>query len=159
MICLSPGTAISTMDGDRPVEELAVGDRVFTRDNGPQEIRWVGRRKISLSRGSLSQTLQPILIRRGALGFGLPDRDILVSPNRRVLLTKKTAQLLFDEAEVLVAAKHLVGVPGVEHWVASQVEYIHFMCDGHEIVLSKRGLDRDLSARRYFARRIGRCAA
>ncbi|MGJ8583133.1 MAG: Hint domain-containing protein [Marinosulfonomonas sp.] len=136
VICFTPGTGIATMEGQRPVEDLAVGDRIFTRDNGAQEIRWIGRKKITLGSGTLSQKLQPILIRKGALGYGLPERDTLVSPNHRVLLANKTAQLYFDEPEVLVAAKHLVGMPGVEHWITSEVEYIHFLCDHHEIVLS-----------------------
>ena len=136
VICFTPGTGIATMSGQRLVEDLEVGDKVFTRDNGAQEIRWIGRKRITLGEGTLSQKLQPILIRRGALGYGLPERDTLVSPNHRVLLINKQAQLYFDENEVLVAAKHLVGMPGIEHWVTSQVEYIHFLCDRHEIVLS-----------------------
>ena len=136
VICFTPGTGIATMSGQRPVEELKIGDRIFTRDNGAQEIRWIGRKRITLGAGTLSQKLQPILIRRGALGYGLPDRDMLVSPNHRVLLVNSQAQLYFDENEVLVAAKHLVGMPGIEHWITSQVEYIHFLCDRHEIVLS-----------------------
>ena len=136
IICFTPGTGIATMQGQCPVEDLRVGDRVFTRDNGAQKIRWIGRKKITLGAGTLSQKLQPILIRSGALGHGLPDRDILVSPNHRMLLTSKRAQLYFGESEVLVAAKHLVGRPGFEHWVTAQIEYVHFLCDHHEIVLA-----------------------
>ncbi|MGR3659889.1 MAG: Hint domain-containing protein [Paracoccaceae bacterium] len=136
IICFTPGTGIATMQGERLVEDLRVGDRVFTRDNGAQEIRWIGRKKITLGAGSLSQKLQPILIRKGALGYGLPGRDTLVSPNHRVLLSSQQAQLYFNESEVLVAAKHMVGMPGIEHWMVSEVEYIHFLCDNHEIVLS-----------------------
>ena len=136
VICFTPGTSIATMEGERPVESLCVGDKVFTRDNGAQEIRWVGRKKITLGAGSLSQKLQPILIRKGALGFGLPERDMMVSPNHRILLTPKVAELMFEEREVLVAAKHLVGMPGIEHYVSAEIEYIHFLCENHEIVLS-----------------------
>ena len=136
VICFTPGTSIATMEGEKPVESLRVGDSVFTRDNGAQKISWVGRKKITLGQGTLSQKLQPILIRKGALGFGLPERDLLVSPNHRVLVTSKIAQLLFEENEVLVAAKHLVGTPGIEFWVAAEVEYVHFLCENHEVVLS-----------------------
>ncbi len=136
VICFTPGTGIATMTGERPVEDLRVGDRVFTRDNGAQEIIWVGRKKITLGAGTLSQKMQPIRIAKGALGHGLPERDILVSPNHRVLVNNKTAQLYFAESEVLVAAKHLVGMPGITHNVAAEVEYVHFLCENHEIVLS-----------------------
>ena len=136
IICFTPGTGIATLQGQCAVEDLRVGDRVFTRDNGAQKIRWIGRKKISLGAGTLSQKLQPILIRSGALGHGLPDHDTLVSPNHRMLLTSKRAQLYFGEAEILVAAKHLVGTPGFEHWITAEIEYVHFLCDHHEIVLS-----------------------
>lgn len=136
VICFTPGTSIATHNGEKLVQDLRVGDRVFTRDNGAQEIRWIGRKKITLGAGTLSQKLQPILIRKGALGYGLPERDTRVSPNHRVLLSDKMAQLYFDEPEVLVAAKHLVGMPGVEHWIVSEVDYIHILCEQHEIVLS-----------------------
>lgn len=136
VICFTPGTGIATMNGERPVEELKVGDRVFTRDNGAQKIRWIGRKKVGLADGSLTSRLQPVMVRKGALGHGLPERDMLVSPNHRLLVAGAQTQLHFEETEVLVAAKHLVGRPGIEHWAAREVEYIHFLCDSHEIVLS-----------------------
>ena len=136
VICFTPGTAIATMQGERAVEELRVGDRVFTRDNGAQEILWIGRKKISLGAGTLPQRLQPILVRKGALGHGLPERDMMVSPSHRLLISGGPAQLYFGESEVLVAAKHLLGMHGIERKATAEVEYIHFLCERHEIVLS-----------------------
>lgn len=45
--CFTPGTRIATPRGECAVEALRVGDRVITRDNGLQEIRWIGQRTLS----------------------------------------------------------------------------------------------------------------
>lgn len=136
VICFTPGTAILTPSGEIAVEELKVGDRVVTRDNGLQTIRWIGRKPLT-GRDLLSRPkLRPIMIRKGSLGPNLPDRDMMVSPNHRMLLVSQQAQLLFEESEVLVAAKHLVHMDGVHQVDTTGVEYIHFLCDHHEVVLA-----------------------
>ena len=136
IICFTPGTAILTPSGEVAVENLKVGDRVVTRDNGLQTIRWVGKKQLS-GRDLLSRPkLRPVMIRAGSLGPNLPDRDMLVSPNHRMLLVSEQAQLLFNETEVLVAAKHLVGMDGVQQVDRVGVEYVHFLCDNHEVVLA-----------------------
>ena len=134
--CFTPGTRIATPQGERLVEDLEVGDRVITRDNGIQEIRWLGVRRLNGLELALSDHLQPVRIRKGALGGGLPERDMMVSPNHRVLIANDRTALYFEDREVLVAAKHLVGMEGVEKVTRSAVTYIHFMFDQHEVVLS-----------------------
>ncbi|TDE38431.1 Hint domain-containing protein [Antarcticimicrobium sediminis] len=134
--CFTPGTRIATPQGERLVEDLEIGDRVITRDNGIQEIRWVGSRRLNGLELSLADHLQPVMIRKGALGKGLPERDMMVSPQHRVLLANDRTALYFEDREVLVAAKHLVGMEGVERIEQSSVTYIHFMFDQHEVVLS-----------------------
>ncbi len=135
--CFTPGTLIATMRGEKRVEELLVGDKIITRDNGAQEIRWVGAKHMTGLELQAAPNLQPILIRQGALGKGLPERDMLVSPNHRVLVNNSEVALYFDEREVLVPAKHLLesGV-GVQTICQTGTSYIHFMFDNHEVVLS-----------------------
>lgn len=134
--CFTPGTLIATPDGERRVEELQVGDRVITRDNGIQSIRWLGQQSLDAEALKRAEHLQPILIREGALGNGLPERDMMVSPNHRVLVANDKTALYFEDREVLVAAKHLVGLEGIDAVETSTVTYIHFMFDQHEVVLS-----------------------
>lgn len=137
IICFTPGTAIATPTGERRVEDLKVGDRVFTRDNGAQEIRWIGAKALGRADLLRQRSLAPVAIRKGALGNGLPERDMVVSPSHRMLITSDQARLYFDEREVLVAAKHLVGKAGIERLaVAAPVTYVHFLCDHHEVVLA-----------------------
>jgi Ca2+-binding RTX toxin-like protein len=134
--CFTPGTLIATPRGEKLVEELQLGDRVITRDNGLQEIRWIGHRALGAQDLHNAPHLKPVLIRAGALGHGLPERDMLVSPQHRLLLNSERAALYFEEREVLAAAKHLTGMEGVDQVEASGTTYIHFMFDQHEVVLS-----------------------
>ncbi|QXT38501.1 Hint domain-containing protein [Gymnodinialimonas ceratoperidinii] len=134
--CFTPGTMIATPRGEVPVEGLREGDKVITRDNGIQEIRWTGNRTLNRQELAEGNNLKPILIKAGSLGRNLPERDMLVSPQHRVLVTGETPQLYFEESEVLVAAKHLVGKQGVSVMETMRTTYIHFMFDRHEVVLS-----------------------
>ena len=134
--CFTPGTRIATPQGARLVEELEIGDKVLTRDNGIQEIRWVGRRDLSGAELARAEHLQPILIRKGSLGRNLPERDMMVSPQHRVLISNDRASLYFEEREVLVAAKHLTWMNGIDQVEVGEIAYIHFMFDQHEVVLS-----------------------
>jgi hypothetical protein len=132
--CFTPGSRIATHRGELPVESLSAGDRVITRDNGIQTIRWVGKTQMYLQDFQTEPHLLPVFIRQGALGKGLPERDMMVSPNHRILVANERTSLRFAEREVLVAAKHLVS-QGVHTVQSSGTTYIHFMCDRHEVVL------------------------
>ena len=134
--CFTPGTLIATPRGETAIEALRPGNLVLTRDNGPQEISWIGERLIDGPLLRLHNRLQPVLIRAGVLGNGLPERDLVVSPNHRVLLTGDHPRLDAAEAEVLVSARHLVGTRGIEQARCEAVTYLHFTCDRHEVVLS-----------------------
>ncbi|PWJ20377.1 Hint domain-containing protein [Jannaschia seohaensis] len=134
--CFTPGTLIATPQGEVPVEALRVGDRVITRDNGMQTIRWIGRRDVTLAEMVATDAWCPVLIRQGALGHGLPERDMIVSPQHRVLVVDDDALLYFEEREVLIAAKHLVGRRAIERMAPRAVSYIHVMFDAHQVILS-----------------------
>lgn len=134
--CFTPGALIATPRGEVPVESLKAGDQVITRDNGIQTIRWVGAKKLSWQDLAVNPHLKPILIRRGSLGNNLPERDMMVSPNHRMLVANDRTALYFDEHEVLVAAKHLVAGKGVHEVDSMGTTYLHFMFDRHEVVLA-----------------------
>jgi hypothetical protein len=135
-ICFTPGTLIATPNGQKTVESLKEGDKIITRDNGIQEIRWGGSRTLNGPELRKTPHLRPILIKAGSLGENQPERDMMVSPQHRMLVSNEQTSLYFDEHEVLVAAKHLVNHGGVQ-WVDTlRTTYIHFLFDKHEIVLA-----------------------
>ncbi|MFC3119319.1 Hint domain-containing protein [Jhaorihella thermophila] len=124
-----PARVSARRTGARPVETLAVGDLVTTLDNGQQPIRWIGRRVVE-GRGDFA----PIRFRKGAIGN---RRDLRVSPQHRMLVTGWRAELLFDEAEILVAARHLVNGDTIHPDPCGDIEYIHLMFDRHEVIFAE----------------------
>ncbi|MBN2630562.1 MAG: Hint domain-containing protein [Rhodobacteraceae bacterium] len=136
IVCFTPGTLIATPRGEVAVEDLRVGDKVITRDNGIQEIRWMGAKAMGWHDFAANPHLRPIMVKAGSLGNDLPERDMMLSPNHRLLVANDRTALYFDEHEVLVAAKHLIGGKGVQQVESVGTTYYHFMFDQHEVVLS-----------------------
>lgn len=135
--CFTSGTLIETARGARPVEYLARGEMVQTADNGLRPIRWIGARHLGAMALSAMPNLRPVRIAAGALGAGMPEHDLIVSPQHRVLVRSAIARRMFGAPEVLVAAKQLMALDGIE--TASdlkEVTYHHFLFDRHEIVFS-----------------------
>ena len=115
------------------MEDLRPGDLVLTLDDGPQPLRWGGRCDLSLSQVMRDPALRPITIAKGALGALLPDHDITVSPQHRVMFGGAQCQLCFGEDAMLAPAQHLLGRPGVTRALVA-VSYVHLMFDQHQIV-------------------------
>ncbi len=137
IICFTRGTLIKTLNGELPVEELTAGDMVLTKDAGYQPIRWINSQVVSAETLVLKPALYPIKIAKGALGENYPSSDLYVSPQHRVLVKWKLAEKMFGESEILVAAKKLLEVDGVEMVTdLDEVEYFHFLFDEHQIVYS-----------------------
>ncbi len=135
--CFALGTLIETDGGFLAIEDLKNGSLVRTRDNGLQPIRWIG--KVRLDAGDLARTpaLRPVRIRAGALSKDVPSQDLVVSPQHRILVRSAIALKMFGVEEILVAAKQLVEVEGIE--LASdmqEVVYFHILFDRHEVVNS-----------------------
>jgi Ca2+-binding RTX toxin-like protein len=133
--CFTPGSLATTDRGLVAVEDLRVGDRVLTRDSGFQPIVWTGKQVLSEVALLVEPRFRPVRILAGALGHGVPARDMRVSPQHRVLFSGPRADVLFGETEVLVPALHLVGRPGITVEGRGPVTYIHFMCASHQIVM------------------------
>lgn len=135
-LCFTRGTMLDTPDGPRAIEDLAMGDLVITRDNGPQPVRWIGSRRITARQLDQWDNLRPIVIRAGALGDNVPATDLVVSPQHRILVRSKIAQKMFGTMEVLVAAKQLLQIDGVDvHETGDDgIEYFHMLFERHEVV-------------------------
>lgn len=154
--CFTPGTSIATPRGEMLVEDLQVGDKIITRDNGMQEIRWIGAKRVDGRQLQQSPHLQPVLLKQGSLGDGLPERDMLVSPNHRMLVNSDRVALYFKDKEVLVSAKHLVNPSeGVQSVNSMGTTYIHFMFNKHEVVLANGAWTESFQPSDYALRAVG----
>ncbi|MDP2495066.1 Hint domain-containing protein [Shimia thalassica] len=134
--CFVSGTLINTPSGPRPVETLQIGDLVLTRDDGPQPIRWIAGARVDLTQPEFGKKFQPIRLAAHALGPGIPDRDLLLSPQHRVVISHSETSLLFGEREVLCAASHLVNGDTITRGTADEVTYFHILFDCHQVITS-----------------------
>lgn len=135
VICFTPGTRIATPDGAIRIDDLREGDRVLTKDNGPQEVLWIGARRMTGARLFAMPRLRPIRFRAGALGIEMPDDELIVSPEHRMVVHGEVAQALFNTDEVLVQARDLIN--GRTVTVDSQlreVTYVHLLLPAHQVV-------------------------
>ena len=137
-VCFCAGTLIETPLGAIAVQNLNVKDMVTTVDHGPQPIRWIESSTVSAQDLNENAALRPVRIAAGALGAGVPQRDLYVSQQHRILMAGPAVELLFGEAEVLVPAKSLTNWPGIEIVAsATPVEYFHILLDRHEVLLAE----------------------
>ena len=143
LFCFVRGTLIDTADGPRPVESLKLGDLVKTKDNGMKPVEWLGMTHVDANRLTEQPKLCPGRICSGTLGKAangvlLPTRDLIVSPQHRVLVRSKIANRMADTSEVLVPAIRLTDLPGIEQFSPEEgVDYFHILFDRHEIVYSE----------------------
>jgi hypothetical protein len=136
--CFTAGTSIRTPSGVQNVEGLKAGDLVLTADNGLQEIRWIGKRRLSNQMLTNAPKLRPVRVCAGALGHGLPVVDLLVSRQHRMLVTSKIALRMFGSESVLVSAIKLTELPGIFVDVdVKEVTYLHILFDNHEVVFAE----------------------
>lgn len=135
MVCFIPSTRIRTPNGMIPLFDLSEGDLICTRDNGNQEIKWMGNRKISGGRLIALPHLRPIRFNAHVLADGQPDEDLYLSPDHRVMVKGAVAQSLFNTPEVLVTARDLINDSTIRvNENCRGVEYVHLMLDTHSIV-------------------------
>jgi len=95
-----------TARGEVAVEELEVGDLIVTaHGKGPvlQPVVWIGKRRVNLARHPQPELVEPILIRAGALGEGVPFRDLRVSPEHAMFVDGRLvpARLLVNGTSIV----------------------------------------------------------
>ncbi len=134
--CFAPGTMILTPTGEVAVESLKAGDLVMTADHGPQPLRWVGRRVETFE--SREDPHKPILIAKGAMGHGFPTRDLIVSPQHRMVLSGKIPETLFGQREVMGIAKALTTLKGIRRMAGkTEITYFALLLDRHEVIFAE----------------------
>lgn len=125
-ICFAKGTLIRTPAGERAVEDLRPGDRVITLHHGTQQL-------VSSMRNAVAGFGKMAPVRIAAGHFGA-TRDLMVSQNHRILCQGPDIELMFETPKVLVAAKHLVGHPGVSLVPCARITYVHLQFSRHEVI-------------------------
>ncbi len=129
-VSFTRGTQLTMATGQqRPVEALKVGDRILTRDDGPQPIRWIGHHTVR-AQGDFA----PVMITRGTLHN---ENDLLVSPDHRLFIYQRSDELGAGRSEVLLKASHLVNGESVFVQAGGYVDYFQILFDSHQIVFAE----------------------
>lgn len=124
------GTRIAMSDGSlRAVESLVPGDRVLTRDHGPQPLRWLGRARLRAA-GAFA----PVVIPAGTLGNA---GDLTVSRHHRLFLYRPDARADLPTAEILVQARHFAEAGLATLREGGFVDYYSLVFDRHEIIYAE----------------------
>lgn len=127
--CFTAATKIATSNGLTLIDNLRPGDRIKTLDNGYQPLRWIGQRTVAAQ-----GVFAPVQIEAGALGN---RRDLQVSQQHRMLIQDWRAEFFTGHTQALVAAKHLVHMPGISLREGGEVTYFHLLFDQHEIIFAE----------------------
>lgn len=124
------GTQIALADGRQiPVEDLAPGDLVITRDHAVQPLRWKGAVRLRAEGG-----FAPITVMPGVMGN---PRPLTVSPHHRLFLYRRDAKKLAGAAELLVQARHMVDGQTIVRREGGFVEYFSLVFDAHEVIYAE----------------------
>lgn len=96
---LGPGSMVLTLDGEMPIEWLAPGDRVITRDHGAQPVLHIARLRRMPDGSPLPQ---PLTFLRGEKGpQGELTEKLRVAPGHRGLIRRPEVALNFGSDEAL----------------------------------------------------------
>ncbi|GAB4069293.1 Hint domain-containing protein [Ancylobacter sonchi] len=127
IVCFLAGTMIATPTGEVAIETLKPGDLVLTADGSTKPVRWLARQSVSTLFADPLKVM-PIRIRSGALGEGLPLRDLFVSCDHALEIDG-----------VLVQAGALVnGTSIARHTdMPQRFAYFHVELDDHSLILAE----------------------
>jgi aspartate 1-decarboxylase len=125
VLCFCANALILTPSGERPVQELAVGDTVMTHRGTARRIVWVGTGKVLATRGR-RDAATPVIVHRGALADNVPNRDLRVT---------KGHSLYIDD--VLIPVEFLVNHRSI-FWDdnAQEIELYHIELETHDVLVA-----------------------
>ena len=92
---ITPDAKIVTMDGLRQLQDLRVGDRLVTRNQGAVPVKSIEQHSI---------VTRAVYIIAGSLGHSQPDRDTLLPAGQTIHVRDWRAQILGQSDSILAAA-------------------------------------------------------
>ena len=125
--CFLAGTGILSDGAETAVENLCVGDRVTNATGAPAVVKWIGRQTVFPALADAR--MQPVRIRAGALGVGLPHSDLTVSADHGMIVDG-----LVINASALVNGHSIDWVPMAE--LPDRVTYYHIETEAHDVILA-----------------------
>ena len=125
--CFLTGTRILTDKGEIAVENFAIGDRVVTAEGKLEPIKWIGYQTIQPNQVKNPLRGYPILIKAGALGNNLPQRDLYVSPDHA----------MYFEGVLINAGALVNGTSIIKTEPKEAFTYYHVELENHALLLAE----------------------
>lgn len=127
MACFGPGTRILTASGERPVEQLRVGDRIHVEiGDGVRPIVWIGHRSVNCRRMRDPRRVWPVRVAPHAFGEGKPCRELYLSPDHAVYIEG-----------VLIPIRHLVNGMTIVQVERDAITWWHIELLDHNVLLAE----------------------
>jgi hypothetical protein len=129
--CFLKGTKIRTAEGDRNVEDLAIGDMLPTMFGGLRPVQWIGRYPIKKSDPSKPWVREalPVRIACSALAPNVPQADLYVTAPHALLIDG-----------VLVPVEMLVNGTTIKRFEAreyDELEFFHIKLESHDVIYAE----------------------
>ncbi len=125
--CLLEGTMIATREGEKPVQDLGIGDLLETADGSYRPIKWIGRQTVSKQGASWEAEQRLVRINAGAIEDGVPSRDVWLTPAHGIYV----AGYLIN-ADTLVNGRSIISeAPRGETYTVYHVEL-----EDHRVILA-----------------------
>jgi Hint domain len=129
--CFLRGTTIRTADGDRKIEDLAIGDPLPTVFGGIRPIQWIGRYRFEKSDPTKAwiKDVLPVRIARSALGPDVPCADLFVTKAHSLLIN-----------DVLVPVCNLINDRTIAVYDADaldKLEFFHIKLEAHDVIYAE----------------------
>ena len=129
--CFLKGTRIRTTEGERKVENLAVGELLPTLFGGVRPIQWVSRyahKKSDLAK-PWERYARPVRIAPSALAPGVPHADLFVTSGHALFID-----------DVLVRAGELINGTTITLYAADEfdeLEFFHIKLEAHDVIYAE----------------------
>ncbi|MBO9464801.1 Hint domain-containing protein [Tropicibacter sp. R15_0] len=125
--CFAPGTLIRAAIGEIQVEELKIGDQIETTDGQLVSVKWVGRQ--ALYKKLHGSAMQLVRFKIGALGNGLPSRELTVTADHGLVIDG-----LIIQASALVNRTSIDFVP--LHELPDLFTVYHVETEDHNVIFA-----------------------
>jgi Hint domain len=129
--CLLRGTKVQTADGERKVEDVAIGDMLPTMLGGMRPVQWIARYSLKKSDPSKSwvKDALPIRIARSALAPNVPHTDLYVTPEHALLIDG-----------LLTPARNLINGATITRYEpddCNELEFFHIKLESHDVIYAE----------------------
>lgn len=104
---IGEGANLRTPCGLRRIEIVRPGDLIVTRTSGLQPVQMVWKRRLTRAQLERNPELAPIRLRPRAIGPMMPQRDVLVAPDHRLLIPGFRLAGVPDDTSVLTEARKI----------------------------------------------------